>query len=74
MQPQPPEYAQDSKTKAKVILKRTNTRTMTTESTEHWLSKWVKDDVLEIYNTVPSRRHNQSPPVIHPQRPSQKDT
>ena len=37
---------------AKVTTKRTNTRTMTTEQTEHWLLKCINDDVLETYNTV----------------------
>ena len=54
IQSQTSEHAQNSKTKANVIIKWTNTRTRTTEPMEHWLSKWIKDDVLETYNTVRS--------------------
>ena len=52
IQSKTPQHANNSKTKAKVIIKRTNTRTRTTgtEPMEHWPSKWVNDYVLETYN------------------------
>ena len=53
---QPPEHARKSKTKAIVIIQRTNKTTMTTEPTEHGASEWVNDFVLvlETDNTVGS--------------------
>ena len=51
IQPHTPEHAKTAKLTT-AIIKRTNTRTRTTEKTEHWLSKWVQDYALETYNTV----------------------
>ena len=50
LQPPSPEHAPNGNTKAKVIIKWTNTRT--TEQTEHWLSEWVNDGAVGTYNTV----------------------
>ena len=47
------DYKTTSKTKSIAIIVQTNTKTRMTEPTKHWLSEseWVKNYVLETYNT-----------------------
>ena len=47
----PKKFHQTEKSR-KLNYKTDKYKTRTTEPTDHWLSKWVKDYVLETYNTI----------------------